>query len=448
MPELPSDAAAKSRLESIVKDAESALVAIVGFAESAKAAATAANEAQTPMPSLLSDAQARLAELVSAMAQVTASRAQITEESSAILTSAKSAATTVAEAQGTITAHLTEAQAKLSDVMAAATQAAAVKAQITDEQAVIATKSDHIQKAQEHADTVRANLDRALTAATQQATEAEGLKSRTQSAADTASTLLTEIRTSRGATEVDATAVAELKKVAEEATTQAKNLAEKASLVETKLAAYEKQLAELNAQSVDRLEKIEQLLRGATSAGLAHAFDERRKTFLKPQIMWQWVFIGSLIVVVGLAFNGLWNVYHMGRVPEWDELVRMWLSRLPVVGALVWLAVHSSRESALAKRLEEDYGFKSAIATCFEGFRKEMAAIGEDVAPNSALGKLCANTLTTIASPPGRIYDGHELTVTPMDEIKQLARSMTEAAKATGEATKPIVEAIKASKGL
>lgn len=76
------------------------------------------------------------------------------------------------------------------------------------EQAVIAAKSDHIQNAQIHADTVRASLGRVLTTATQQATESDGLKTRTQAAADNAAQLLTEVRTVKGTVEADAEKVA------------------------------------------------------------------------------------------------------------------------------------------------------------------------------------------------------------------------------------------------
>ena len=172
------------------------------------------------------------------------------------------------------------------------------------------------------------------------------------------------------------------------------------------------------------------MLRGATSAGLAHAFDERRQKFQKPQNRWQIVFVSSLAAIVVLAFSGLIQVHYMDKVPTYDELVRLWLVRLPIAAALVWLALHSSREAALAKRLEEDYGYKSAIASCFEGFRKQMAEISKDVAPSSPLAKLCGDTLTTIATPPGRIYDKHKLTVSPSGEIAEAAKAVATAATA------------------
>jgi hypothetical protein len=91
--------------------------------------------------------------------------------------------------------------------------------------------------------------------------------------------------------------------------------------------------------------------------------------------------------------------------------------------ALVWLALHSSHESALAKRLEEDYGYKSAVAASFLGFHKQMLEVGGTVANNPPLAKLCGDTLTTIATPPGRIYDKHALSVSPAGELTQAAKA-------------------------
>ena len=336
---------------------------------------------------------------------------------------AKAAALAATESQKQAAAALIEIQTKLAEVTSVATQAIASSTQIADEQAVIAVKSDHIQKAQEHADAVRANLDRALTSATQQATEAEGHKSRGQSAADIATELLTNVRTTKGAAETDSAAISTARKSAEESDEVTKGLAEKAETVEERIATYEKRLAELDTQCAAKLKEIVDLLPGATTVGLAHAFNDRRKTFLEPHKRWQRLFVGSVLAIVVLTISGLWHIYVSGTTPTYDELLRLWLARLPIAGALVWLALHASRESALAKRLEEDYGYKAVIAASFLGFHKQMSDIGAAVASNPPLGKLCGDTLTTIATPPGRIYEQHELTVSPTDELKQVAEA-------------------------
>jgi len=347
-----------------------------------------------------------------------------------LVEAAKTAAATAAESQTQITSAATDAQAKLAEITSAVTQVVTAKTQIADEQAVVATKSDHIQRAQEHADKVRADLDRAVTAANQQVTAAEAQKTSAQSAAESVAQLLADVRTSKGAVETDAAAIDLARKNAEQSAAQTKSLADKAAEVEADIAAYEKRLGELDAESAAQLKTIVELLPGATSAGLAHAWNERRKTFLKPHNRWKWLFVGSVLAIVAVAISGLWHVYHLQRVPTYDELVRLWLARLPVAGALLWLALHASRESALAKRLEEDYGFKSVTAACFEGFRKQMSEIVAGAPADSPLAKLCANTLTTIAAPPGRIYDQHELAVSPTAEFKQVAEATTDLVKA------------------
>lgn len=342
-------------------------------------------------------------------------------ETQVLLASAKEQLAESASIRDGLKLALERAEGQLSELSEIATTATAARSQITDEQAVIAAKSTHIQGAQEHADRVRSELDRIQTSAAQVAIEAEGHKARAQSANDTASELLSNIRAYKITAESDLALTATARDNARSNSEISKALAEKADAVEAKIAAYEARLAEFEKQSSTQLETIIGLLPGATAAGLAHAFDDRRKTFLKPSTNWQWLFVGSVIALVALAATGLWSVYKNDVLLGWDDLARLWLARLPIAAALVWLALHASRESALAKRLEEDYGYKAAIAASFLGFQKQMADIESSVSEGSPLSKLCADTLATIGSPPGRIYDKHHLTVTPASELAKVA---------------------------
>lgn len=372
----------------------------------------------TTLEALEEEARAKITRLNELLTAATASHAKISELASAVEALVKSA-----EATASLnTTALTETQAKAADAVAAATQAIAAKTQIVDDQAVIATKSQHIQEAQEHADKVRGELDKALTSAAQHATEAEGLRSRAQSAADTSAALLLETKTSKTIAETERDNIKQLGEESLQATAVSKDLAAKAAVVEERIKAYEDRLAELDSQCDLQLKRMVELLPGAASTGLAVAFDQRRQTFLKPSLRWQWLFVGSVSCLILLAASGLWNVYSAAAPFTYDELLRLWLARLPIAGALVWLALYSGRESALAKRLEEDYGYKSAIASSFMGFHKQMSEIGEKAALNTPLAQLCADTLTTIATPPGRIYDKHQLTISPTSELTEAAR--------------------------
>ena len=354
-------------------------------------------------------------------AELTATAQRLLSEADSLLSTLKSRLDEVESTRVSVAATAEATQAKLLDASTAATAVIAVLTQVTDEQAVIAAKSAHIQAAQEHADKVRTELDRIQTATSQHATEAEGQRTRAQTATDSVTELLATVRGHRTSTDTELAATIAARDLAKTAAATTKALADKSDAVEERIAAYEARLAELETQSKGQLETITGLLPGATSAGLAHAFDDRRKTFLNPATRWQWIFVGSVVALVLLALTGLWNVYSANSLLGWDDLARLWIARLPIAGALIWLALHASQESALAKRLEEDYGYKAAIASSFQGFQKQMAEIGAKAPVGSPLAKLCDDTLSTIASPPGRIYDKHRLTVSPTGDLADAA---------------------------
>lgn len=362
------------------------------------------------------------------MGAVVAAAQQALAQLEVMVESGKQRVAALVEAQGAVASALAVGQAKAAEVADVATAATATKTKIADEQAVIATKSDHIQNAQDHADKVRGELDRVLTAATQQATEAEGMRIRAQTAADSANEVLGEIRGHKTTAEGDLATIVAARDAAKTASGVAKALADKSESIEERVAEYERRLAELDKQAAEQLKEITRLLPGVTAAGLAHSFDERRQTFLRPATQWQRLFVGSIGALVVLALSGLWHVFGATSPLTYDELVRLWLARLPIAGALIWLALHASREAALAKRLEEDYGYKAAIASSFQGFQKQMADIGAAAPAGSPLSKLCDDTLATIASPPGRIYDKHKLTVSPGSELADAAKAAKAAA--------------------
>jgi hypothetical protein len=450
------------KVEEILRNAEALLAKITQLAEEAKAAAAAtgtirdaAAESQKLISTVVTDAQAKLTEIATAVGQATITASTIRDgveeskdlvkavvaDANTTLSQLKTSATQAADAAGTardaskdyqkqITAILDDAKAKFAEVTAAATQVVATQAKITDAQAVIATKSAHINDAQKHADEVRADLDRQLTAAKGQVTAAEAEKAKAQASAVTAANLLKDVQTAKASGEADAEKIAAALKTAQESSIKTKGLADKSVEVEKRITDYEGKLLELEMDCGSQLKAIEGLLPGATAAGLANSWDERRKTFLKPHNRWQWLFVGSLLAIVALAGSGLLQVLLANQVPPYDELFRLWLVRLPIAGALIWLALHASHEAALAKRLEEDYGYKATVASCLMGFQKQISEVGKDAAANPSLTKLLDNTLTTIASPPGRIYDKHKLTVSPSGELTEAAKAAAEVAAA------------------
>jgi hypothetical protein len=164
-----------------------------------------------------------------------------------------------------------------------------------------------------------------------------------------------------------------------------------------------------HSQDLDSLRpQIESLLPGATSAGLASSFNAQKERFKAPQRRWLWTFVGCIASLVLVAVpNFLAAVSTHSAEPTWDATWRSVALRLPIVLPLVWLAIYAGRNYMLSLRLEEDYAYKEAISTSFEGYKREMEKItsadGQGPAP---LTTLCGNVLRAIAERPGRIYEG------------------------------------------
>lgn len=320
---------------------------------------------------------------------------------------------------------------KLSEVEEASTIAIKEKDQITALYAAATESMVHITELKKRTDQVIIDLDNSHTLALKSASEVIETKNQVLTTVDSAVQLLSEIDAYKTTAESKHEEITELYDASLKSFKSTKSLADKAENVEKKLTAYENSIADLMNRSYEQLETISALLPGATAAGLAYAFDERRKKFSEPVVHWQWLFVGSVLCLAILALTGLYSIYKDTEVSGWDELARIWISRLPIAAALVWLALHSSREAALAKRLEEDYGYKAAIAASFLGFQKQMDEIGNSAGDGTPLSQLCQDTLATIGNPPGRIYDKHRLTATPTGELMGVVTDAAKSPKST-----------------
>jgi hypothetical protein len=348
-------------------------------------------------------------------------------------TQAETSAVAAKESQGTIAAVMAEAQTKFTEISKIVSKVVTAETSIADSLAAIAAKSEHIEQARAHTDKVRGELDRLLTESTQKATETEGLRSRAQQAVEESSKSAASIQGIRTAADADRQGVSSALASANDSAEKSRALADKADSVQAALKAYEDRLAHLEKQCSEQLKAIEKLLPGATSAGLASAYNERRQEFHRPTKNWQKVFIISVLAITGLAAYSFWHALSADQPPGYDDVFKLLLSRLPIVIPLVWIALHAAREAALAARLEEDYGYKAAIAASFQGFHKQMSEIAAEQKEGSPVIKLCNDTLANLGAPPGRIYDKHKLTITPTDELKEAFKEILEARLGTAE---------------
>lgn len=208
----------------------------------------------------------------------------------------------------------------------------------------------------------------------------------------------------------DAAVVAKAEEESRRLVTSMTDARSRANEANDRLVKYEEEIKGMAVAFTGMQAKLEGLLPHATSAGLASAFHNQKARFSKPQPYWLGLFVLAIGALLYAAGTGLPSAED-----SWDSILRHFVNRLPVVAPLVWLAIYAGHHYNMALRMEEDYAFKEAVSTAFEGYKREMQAIppsaGSDVSP---LVRLCENVLGALAERPGRIYDGKAEVVTPL----------------------------------
>lgn len=256
--------------------------------------------------------------------------------------------------------------------------------------------------------------------ATEDTAEITKAKANTDTAASAVQATQAQVSDLGAQVQVDAKAVASRNTESQALLASMVEVVETAKASLGRVQTYEEELKRLSVDFEALHNKIEALLPGATSAGLASAFRDQKARFNGPQKTWLTTFILTilaLLAVGALGLNGLVN-----EPITWDSTLRHVVSRLPVAVPLLWLALYAGRNYMLALRLQEDYAYKEAVSTSFEGYRREMASIpvsGDQLGP---ILTLCENVLRTLGQRPGRLYDGKHDDVTPLTPITKLLK--------------------------
>lgn len=153
----------------------------------------------------------------------------------------------------------------------------------------------------------------------------------------------------------------------------------------------EARVAQIDQYEVDQharhdtlFKKIEDLLPGANSAGLASAYREMKKGFDKPIKNYTIYFYCSL-ALLGFGSLLLWvesfsiwppSITFVGVKP-WDELLRGLLGRAAFFIPVVWLAVFSATRRSQYERLQQEYAHKESFASSYDSYKKELTELGE-----------------------------------------------------------------------
>lgn len=134
------------------------------------------------------------------------------------------------------------------------------------------------------------------------------------------------------------------------------------------------QAAEAEAQTV--LTKLRAAYRATTSQGLAQAFFDKSEALNQSMNIWIIGLISSLIVAGILAhqrFPAILNA--VSGTPDWGVvLLHVVLGGLSVAPA-IWVAWIATKQIGQRFRLAEDYAYKAALSTAYEGYRSEASKL-------------------------------------------------------------------------
>jgi hypothetical protein len=110
-------------------------------------------------------------------------------------------------------------------------------------------------------------------------------------------------------------------------------------------------------RQVQLFEKIEGLLKGASTVALAEAFNKHKESFNLSNILWVFTFIMSIASMMTLSI--------IAFVSSKYDLSEM------------WLAIYASRQRSQNVRLQQEYAFKEDVAKIYYGLKQEIEGLGD-----------------------------------------------------------------------
>ena len=140
--------------------------------------------------------------------------------------------------------------------------------------------------------------------------------------------------------------------------------------------------------------KIEGLLPGATSAGLAKSYYDQKNSYKWPNIIWSAVFT---LTMGGMVY------YAIHTISESTDIKNVFmniLSRAPFFIPTIWLALFASKQQSQNRRLEQEYAYKESLAKSYDGYKREIENLPETDEKNEIMEKLVRTMIDTAGFNP------------------------------------------------
>lgn len=167
--------------------------------------------------------------------------------------------------------------------------------------------------------------------------------------------------------------------------------------------------------------QIEDLLPGATSAGLASAYQEMKTSFDRPiDFYTNGFYISIAVLIFGSFFFAISSIggsswITLVELGTWEDTLRRLISKAPFYGPVLWLAYFFSKRRSESQRLQQEYAHKEALAKSYDSYKKQILALdASDVEMQKAF---IAKTIDTIAYNASATLDSKHGDKLPAQEL-------------------------------
>lgn len=159
-------------------------------------------------------------------------------------------------------------------------------------------------------------------------------------------------------------------------------------------------IEENTTKQEDLLEKIESLLKGASTVALAHAFNQHKESFKTTNRIWMGLFVFSIVSLMGISVWGFINANY-----EFKDMWKYTIGNIPFVAGAVWLAIYASKQRSQNKRLQQEYAYKEDIAKVYYGLKEEIKELPESESQNELKENMLKLVLDVIGQNPSETLE-------------------------------------------
>lgn len=207
------------------------------------------------------------------------------------------------------------------------------------------------------------------------------------------------------------------------------------SLYDTNEKKFEKFITEKELIYSSIVKEIKDLLPDALTAGLSHAYSEKRNNEIKENkaLMKNFNKAISFLVLISLipfCVSTYLLIQGQSLISTIEYLPRLIFSIIPLYAPVVWLAYYSNKKLNLSKRLIEEYTHKEVLSKTFEGLSKQIESLPNSKGSNDLRTKLLYNILTVSSENPGKLISDYNTSDHPLMDVLDKSVKLNDAIEA------------------